>query len=108
MRFFHYSQNNSGGRFTGEYHHIIVQAPSADVANQIAEDSTDIYFYGCAKGIDCDCCGDRWYEAWSDNGDDLPMIYGTPADEYSDAMFGGKVLVVYANGDRKEYGEEFK
>ena len=29
-------------------------------ANDIAQ-GNGIYFNGVADGIDCDCCGDRWY-----------------------------------------------
>ena len=99
--FFHYSQNNSGGSFTGDYHHVIIEAICAEVADVIAESQTDIYFDGCSKEIDCDCCGDRWSRTWSD-GVDEPMIFGSPAKDYSDTMFGGGVLILYADGTRWE------
>ncbi len=62
--FYHYSQNNSGGRFVycpdrGISHHVIIEAVSDRAANIIAED-IGLYFDG--EG-DCTCCGDRWSAA---------------------------------------------
>ena len=62
---YEFRQNNSGGSF-----HIndavsvlvLIQAASAREANTKAQD-IGIYFNGCRDGRDCDCCGDRWYEA---------------------------------------------
>ena len=36
-----------------------IEAKSAEQANQLAEQH-GIYFDGVERGIDCDCCGDRW------------------------------------------------
>lgn len=76
-RYFHFSQNNSGGSFDVNdtvAHHVIIQAHSAAEANRLAKD-VGIYFGGCYSGRDCDCCGDRWSEVW-DEGDESPLIYG--------------------------------
>jgi hypothetical protein len=84
--FYEFNQNNSGGSFdfnkkSGITHIVIVEGTSlSDVINR-AED-IGIYFNGCDKEIDCDCCGDRWYEPTNKNGDDEPMIYGKPAKDY--------------------------
>lgn len=83
-KFFEFSQNNSGGSFvidvmSGIGHHVIIEAVDVDHANSIAE-SIGIYFDGCANGIDCDCCGDRWYPAYGE-GDDVPSSYGQPLTE---------------------------
>ena len=41
-----------------------------------------MYFDGCAKNIDCPCCGDRWYQQYDGDGDEQPSIYGMPIEEY--------------------------
>ncbi len=79
-KFFHFSQNNSGGSFAydeaaGITAHVIIEAASSDDANRRAEEA-GIYFDGCDAGIDCDCCGDRWHPAWG-AGDDTPKVYGS-------------------------------
>jgi hypothetical protein len=77
--FYTFYQNNSGGFLDGpEY--IIIEADSAEKANDIAESETPVYFDGCAHDIDCKCCGDRWYRAWVDDGTETPMVYGNELD----------------------------
>ncbi len=108
-KFFHFSQNNSGGSFHVDEsvaHHVIIEALDAMHANQRATD-VGIYFDGCRTGQDCDCCGDRWYAKWSDDtGDDEPLIYDTPPHEVSD-MFTkvGEPMchVYYLDGTKKSY-----
>lgn len=58
-----FDQNNSGGSFdvndnVAEY--VIIEANNNEEANDKAED-IGIYFNGVNQGLDCDCCGDRWY-----------------------------------------------
>ena len=87
-KFFHFSQNNSGGSFDINEtvaHHVIIEAHSAKEANARAVD-IGIYFNGCDTGADCTCCGDRWSTAWGD-GEATPLLYGNPPEEYKD-MFG--------------------
>lgn len=65
MRWYHYSQNNSGGSFVqndsvGE--DVFIEAKSAKHANFEAEQK-GLYFDGDG---DCPCCGNRWHEAWRD------------------------------------------
>lgn len=81
MKFFTYRQNNSGGSFDSDHergisHFVVIEAQNAAYANYKA---TEI-------GIDCSCCGDRWYEA-DGPGDDEPSEYGKPIpatlDEYN-------------------------
>ena len=56
-----FSQNNSGGYYTKPAQHIIVKdARDAQHAVEIAL-KAGMYFDGVADGVDCDCCGDRWY-----------------------------------------------
>lgn len=60
---FEYRQNNSGGSFAVNNdvsNYVYIQAESTEAANAKAEE-VGIYFDGCEKGWDCDCCGDRWY-----------------------------------------------
>ena len=62
-KFYEFNQNNSGGSFIEDdqlCHRIIIEAQSESEATRIAE-SLGCYWDGVSKGIDCDCCGDRWY-----------------------------------------------
>lgn len=97
-KFFEFHQNNSGGFFSGPAL-VIVEADSAEEANQIAEDSGEVYFDGCAQddegndiGRDCSCCGPRWSRCWADEGTDTPMSYGSPVEE------GDDVKIIRKNG----------
>jgi hypothetical protein len=86
-KFYHFSQNNSGGSFvldevSGITHHVIIEACSVDDANKRAE-AIGLYFNGWG---DCNCCGNRWSEQWSygdrDPGTSTPEVYGEPASFY--------------------------
>lgn len=107
MSFFTYRQNNSGGYFYGPAKYVIIEADNADEANRIAEDH-DIYFNGCMTGMDCSCCGDRWYPCDDSDAEDQPMIYGDVIalnqTVYTDS-WGGKddILIV-----TKDLGDERK
>ena len=83
--FYCFSQNNSGGWFDfdpdrGISEYVIVEAQSADHANQRAE-AAGLYFDGCSAGNDCDCCGDRWSLACESEGTESPLAYGEPVVE---------------------------
>lgn len=63
--FYEFNQNNSGGSFDTDEnlcHTVIIEANSEDEAVKKAED-LGCYWDGCANGIDCPCCGDRWYNS---------------------------------------------
>jgi hypothetical protein len=63
---YEFRQNNSGGSFVMDDDvsiYVLIQAASNYEANAKAQD-IGIYFDGCSDGRDCDCCGDRWYEAY--------------------------------------------
>jgi len=63
LGWYKFDQNNSGGSFHSDEdvaQYVFIEAYSAKEANQIAE-GVGIYFDGCRDGMDCDCCGDRWY-----------------------------------------------
>lgn len=84
-RFFHFSQNNSGGSFSfveseGITHHVVIEAKDAEDAN-ITAIMKGLYFDGCDNGTDCSCCGDRWSRVgqWGEEpGDEVPSVYGEP------------------------------
>lgn len=78
MPFFHYRQNNSGGKFVRDNDvdkHVIIEADDAWRADERARD-IGIYFDGVYRGLDCDCCGDRWRESDAYGGTPTPQIYG--------------------------------
>ena len=70
---FRFWQNNSGGfwndiepvsesvRIDKHSHDVLIEAKTATEANKIAE-ANGIYFDGVGAGVDCECCGDRWYQ----------------------------------------------
>jgi hypothetical protein len=58
-----FRQNNSGGRFREDdvlAVNMVIEANSEEQAMRRGG-QLGIYFDGVRKGIDCDCCGDRWY-----------------------------------------------
>lgn len=63
-KFYPYRQNNAGGNFIGAKH-IIIEAASAEEANEIAENR------GMDFGpSDCQCCGPRWRRVQEEDGMD--------------------------------------
>jgi hypothetical protein len=78
--FYSFRQNNSGGHF--EFNEkdgisvlVVVEADSVEQAESRAE-SIGVYFDGCEAGIDCPCCGDRWYRLYDSDGTEAPCEYG--------------------------------
>jgi hypothetical protein len=69
---FTYRQNNSFGEWAPGMPKILkVTAESVEEADSKAE-SLGVYFDGCEKGIDCPCCGDRWYRSFgADDNEDV-------------------------------------
>lgn len=77
MKFFTFYQNNSGGYFLEDEdvdHYVVIQAKNHHEANDKAQD-IGIYFDGVKKGIDCDCCGDRWNEVGINDGSDTYRVF---------------------------------
>ena len=68
--FFIYRQNNSGGVYVGPKY-VLIEANSAEQADEIALNGDVIYFDGCSTGMDCACCGDRWRSTWDDPRDNV-------------------------------------
>ncbi len=74
MKFYEFSQNNSGGKFAVDSQLcrlLIIEASSEEEAISKAED-LGCYWDGVEKDMDCPCCGDRWYR--SGNVIDLDII----------------------------------
>lgn len=62
MKFYEFSQNNSGGHFMVDdrvCHRLFIEAKTFSEAVDKAEE-LGCYWNGVDKGIDCECCGDRW------------------------------------------------
>lgn len=77
MIFYHFRQNNSGGKLISDdivSTHVFIEAPNSRLANIVAE-NIGIYFNGCLDGIDCSCCGDRWSTVDDDNKIEFPFNY---------------------------------
>lgn len=116
-KFYHFSQNNSGGHFDfdkekGITHHIIIEAGSCKEANEIAVTKLDLYWDGAVNGgPDCPCCGDRWYPVDEWGASKKPELYGEPVKKIMDEENrihrwmepGEEVVVHYLNGKRKWY-----
>lgn len=103
--FYTYNQNNSGGVFkTNKHlkHFVIIEANSAEEANEKAED-LGIYFNGVEKGIDCPCCGNRWYEVEDWQAEKEPLIFGKIPEDFvaEDDYFGYEVVIYYQNGTKE-------
>lgn len=84
--FYTFNQNNSGGGFDydpelGITHHVIVEGDNLQDILDTAE-KIGIYFNGVDKEIDCECCGDRWYEPFDSDLKPNPLIYGEDPNEY--------------------------
>jgi hypothetical protein len=103
-KFYHFSQNNSGGSFTfseGISVHVIIEALSTEHAESRAEE-IGLYFDGVSEGRDCGCCGDRWNRLYSE-GHDSPCLYGEPVgtgDNWARRWSNGKpyAYVHYLDG----------
>ena len=108
-RYWHFSQNNSGGYFTiddnaGLGPSVWIEATSMRDAINRARD-IGIYFDGVASGTDCPCCGDRWYEPWrEDEGKEAPEITqptGQGAFKEGDFMWHNAVYIHEVDGTIK-------
>lgn len=123
---YEYSQNNSGGRFDIDDNvsiRVLIQAEDKYAANRKAE-AVGLYFDGCYEGRDCDCCGDRWSEAW--NAIEAFSVYswkdGRTTKTYDSVMdyaqaladeddWAGKqhsVVVYFANGAKTKFWNSSK
>ena len=110
-KFYHFRQNNSGGVFEANdtvAHNVIIEAVCPEHANSLAK-NIGLYFDGCESGMDCDCCGDRWYRADGDDATETPTIYREPIEKRREIFcrVGEPYChVYYLNGDKKTYVKE--
>lgn len=111
--YFTFDQNNSGGSYERNedvLEYVIIEAVTALEANCKAEE-IGIYFDGCSSGLDCKCCGDRWYPLYTSDATDGPMIYNTNVYEkyvYADDWKDASVVVYTIDGNRFYYKKESK
>jgi hypothetical protein len=109
-KFYTFWQNNSGGFFNNDYESgvsevVIIEAASAEKANDKALE-LGIYFNGCETGLDCDCCGDRWYEASETEGDDVPTFYNKEVKDWiEDEKASG--YVHYLDGTVRKFNRRY-
>lgn len=78
--FYEFNQNNSGGHFTRNSRvdsYVIVEANDLEEAIDRAN-GIGVYFNGVDEGMDCECCGDRWYPPYRDDGKAEPSHYDSP------------------------------
>jgi hypothetical protein len=90
-KFYTFIQNNSGGRFevdekAGIGTTVIIEAIDLPHAQSRAE-QIGLYFDGCERGLDCSCCGDRWYTPWEDDVYLEPSIYGESVYTHTSGLF---------------------
>ena len=105
--FYHYSQNNSFGVFDrylekGIGPDVIIEAYSAKDANKRAQ-KIGIYFNGVEKGIDCSCCGDRWYKCHDDEGAINPAVNNKALDEIESGYYRKEAYIHYLDGRIERY-----
>lgn len=107
-KFYHFSQNNTGGSFrlddnVGE--DVIIAAISPEDANARAEE-IGIYFDGAHDdGPDCPCCGDRWSRQYGNSdATETPKIYDQSVEEYLSGkytLFRSRVVIYYPDGSKQ-------
>ncbi len=113
-KFYTFMQNNSGGHFSfdeklGITHFVIIEGDSEEEAEDKAK-CIGIYYDGVDDGLDCPCCGDRWYRP--EDGADEPAIYGTKVldvttDSVNKAIAyrwmepGKEACILYKDGTKK-------
>lgn len=97
-----FRQNNSGGSYDIDDNLsplVVVEGNDYDHCVERAE-AIGIYFNGVNRGLDCECCGNRWYR-----GDEvlanIENCQEVPAMEYGGGIFGSEVSVIhYLDGRR--------
>ena len=83
MKLYEFNQNNTGGGFDVDdkvCHRVVVEAKDEKEAISIAEE-LGCYWDGVANGMDCECCGDRWYESPSEI--DLKSVRESYKEDFS-------------------------
>jgi len=101
LRWFHFSQNNSGGYFIED------EQVAEDVYIQDVDADSAICRAGnifAGRDDFCPCCGERWsYYIRDEDGTDEPMYYGEPIRTSDAGVFSGKARLHYFDGTVKPY-----
>ena len=104
-KFFHYSQNNSGGYHVNDAENgicedVIIEAKTAEESWQILSriGSSVSGFWSF-----CSCCGERWYKCEDREGTWIPEIYGESLSAQVQSFFRNRCFVHYLNGEIKEF-----
>lgn len=120
--FFDFNQNNSGGFFIVNdkvCNRIFIEADNAKEAISKAEE-LGCYWHGVAAGLDCPCCGDRWYKPFDDDkGISFPYTYSkryvfNDIEDYAQFLadnFGWTIpeaRIYYKNGEAVEIFSKLK
>ncbi len=96
LKWFMFSQNNSGGSFVENdvvCEYVGIQARNAAEAIRMAQHLFEPY------SDYCPCCGERWsYYVDDDDGFDVPSIYGESIYEAKKQWYREKVILHYADG----------
>ena len=96
LKWFMFSQNNSGGSFVENdvvCEYVGIQARNAAEAIRMAQHLFEPY------SDYCPCCGERWsYYVGDDDGTDVPSIYGESIYEAKKQWYREKVILHYADG----------
>ena len=101
--YYTFAQNNSGGwsdysKNYGDF--TIIAAKSVEEANATAE-KLGIYFDGCEKDLDCECCGDRWSRVESYDAASAPQIYDQSVADYLIDRPDTRVVIHHSDGTRQ-------
>jgi len=100
LKWFHFSQNNSGGFFVENddvCEEVFIQAESAAAAIVKAETF-------CDNSDSCPCCGDRWsFYVNDDDGTPEPTIYGEPISSVTWTGFRKKAKLHFVDGRTETY-----
>lgn len=103
MQFYKFNQNNSGGSFdlTDDLTHLVFIEASDEDATIHKFEQIGGYFNGVEDGVDCECCGDRWYYP-SLLKEGTPKDYMAELKGYLNWMPKGKEGIIhYADGTKE-------
>jgi len=105
--FFEFRQTNSGGHWEINdklCKRLFIEAHNYEEARDKAL-NMGVYFNGCDNGLDCSCCGDRWYDC--EDKLEFPYRFGTLS--LQSAKDSGykyeKTTFVYARRDKPDPNE---
>tara|TARA_R110000868_G_scaffold397172_1_gene669726 strand:+ start:173 stop:559 length:387 start_codon:yes stop_codon:yes gene_type:complete len=102
LKWWHFSQNNSGGYFLVNdmvAEDVFIQAPTAEQARARAE----VIF--ADNSAFCDCCGARWYDdaRYENDGYDVPSRWGQTLGEVVADRFNTEARLHHFDGLVESY-----